>query len=427
MRALIVTYYFPPYVGIEGQRPASWANLFPKKGIQTDVVTRKWSNEVIVQKWEDYLTTDSGDPEIVAWSGGRTHYVPHRHRAFYSLTRNVPILGGMVYWFYKLIGHFHIETDAYHSFKEYLEKLCDENQYDFIITTSPPLNLIRLGFELAKKKNAKFIADFRDTYDNRLMNVMKKIPLKRRVENFLFRKHLSKWIKKADLNVVVSPAMVDVLPLSGRRTEVIFNGFEEELFLNLRKRWSNKDLFVVLVLGNLYESQEIDMMLEGYSIFLSKINSKERVRFDFIGLGKESHIAERIKRVLPTENVFVTNRIKRDDALGYLSAASVCFNSPGPRGFKGILGGKTFDYIGAGKFILVCPSDDDILFETINEFELGRVVNTSNEIAQVLGERFLRWKEGEEFCNDFERIKVFSRENQAERLLNSIESVMRNS
>ncbi len=73
----------------------------------------------------------------------------------------------------------------------------------------------------------------------------------------------------------------------------------------------------------------------------------------------------KLRNVFPAENLLITNRIKRADALDYLTKASLCFNSPGAHGYKGIFGGKTFDYMGAGNYILICPSDNDIVQDTI--------------------------------------------------------------
>lgn len=377
---LIITYYFPPYTGIEGQRAASWFSDFHKHGIATEVITRMWPEDSPAQNWEDYQSTDSKDPFIIESDNGKVHYLPHRHRKFYAFSCKIPILNSLVYWGYKFFGHFHIETDAYNSFKKYVEQLISKGNFDFIIVSSPPLNLIRLGFELSEKHKIKLIADYRDTYDNLLFN--KKLPLtfSRAVENFFFKKYIKKWTSQVDLNLVVSPAMLEILPIPVEKSEIIFNGFEESIFSELREIEPDKKKFIIHVLGNLYEFQAIDTMIKGYTLFYNAISDKSSVRFDFIGLGLDNNISEKLRKAFPPENLLITNRIKRLEALEYLAKASLCFNTPGAHGYKGVLGGKTFDYMGAGKYILVCPSDNDIVEDTIVRYKLGSIVNTAEEI-----------------------------------------------
>jgi len=417
---LIITYYFPPYTGIEGQRAVSWHSGFQKQGVTTEIITRMWPADTPAQNWEDYQSTDSNDPFIIESEKGKVHYLPHRHRKFYAFSRKIPILNTIVYWGYKFFGHFHIETDAHNSFENYAEKLVSKGDFDFIIVSTPPLNIIRLGYKLSKKYNVRLIADYRDTFDNQLLN--KKLPLtfSRAVENFLFRRYIKKWTSQVDLNLVVSPAMLEILPVPVDKSEIIYNGFEESIFSELRKIEPDKEKFIIHVLGNLYEFQAIDTMIDGYTLFYNAVTDKSSVRFDFIGLGIEHSISEKLRNVFPSDNLFITNRIKRSEALNYLAKASLCFNSPGAHGYKGILGGKTFDYMGAGKYILICPSDNDLVQDTIQRYKLGSAVNTAEEIRDVLLEEYTRWKNGILFTNQFEDVRVFSREFQSDKLVNRI-------
>lgn len=425
--ALIISYYFPPYVGIEGQRPASWYEAFHNYHISTDIVTRVWSENEVIQNWEDYIKEVGEYPVLERSKKGTIHYLPHRHRKFYAATKNIPGLNSFVYWGYKLIGHFHIETDGYNSFKQYIENLIKEKKFDFILVTSPPLNLIRLGYELAKKNSIPLVIDYRDSFDNMLLNKSMKVSFTRTIENFFFKNYLKKWNKKVLLNTIVSPALLNVLPFIKNNSEVVLNGFEEKIFRKLRDTITTSDKFIVHVLGNLYKFQGIDAMLTGYKLFLNEIQEKEKVKFDFIGLGTNTEVAAEIRKRLPEKNIFITNRMKREEALKHLANAVVCFNTPGSTGYKGVFGGKTFDYIGAGKFMLVCPSDNDILQYTIRKFELGKTVDTAEEIRDVLVQQFNKWKNGEFFSNDFEKVKVFSREHQSQVLINAIEKRLKQS
>ena len=417
---LIVTYYFPPYTGIEGQRTASWFSEFYKQGVATEVITRMWPEDKPTQNWEDYQSTDKKNPFVVDSEKGNVHYLPHRHRKFYAFSRKIPILNAIAYWGYKFFGHFHIETDAYHSFKKYAEKLISKGNFDFIIVSSPPLNLIRLGYELSKKYNVNLVADYRDTFDNKLLNEKTPVTFSRKIENYFFRKYIKKWTAIANLNLVVSPAMLDILPIPEGKSEVVYNGFEEDIFLELRKIEPDKMKFIIHVLGNLYEFQAIDTMIEGYTLFYNAVSDKTSFRFDFIGLGTQHSISEKLRKAFPSDNLLITNRIKRSEALNHLAKASVCFNTPGAHGYKGVLGGKTFDYIGAGKYILICPSDNDIVQETIHCYKLGSIVNTAEEIKEVLLKEYANWKNGIMFSNNFEEVRIFSREYQSTKLLNRI-------
>ena len=52
--------------------------------------------------------------------------------------------------------------------KNYLSILSKE-KYKLIIVTSPPLNLIRLAYDLNKKFNIPFVVDFQDSWNNLML------------------------------------------------------------------------------------------------------------------------------------------------------------------------------------------------------------------------------------------------------------------
>ena len=52
---LIISFYYPPYTGIEGNRIHSWANSLAADGFKVTVITRQWKAGG-QNTWQDYYS-----------------------------------------------------------------------------------------------------------------------------------------------------------------------------------------------------------------------------------------------------------------------------------------------------------------------------------------------------------------------------------
>src|SRR5688572_17600612 len=336
-KVLILTYYFPPYTGIEGNRAASWLTDFKKYGLEPIVVTRQWP-EGGQKNWSDYIQEFGTEPIVEKNENATIIRLPHRHKSLYKKYK-ARFLSPIIYWGYKFFGELHIETDAYYSFNRFLQIYLTKESVDLILVSSPPLNIVKLGNALSEEFKISLMVDFRDSYNNNLLNVNPTFSFKEKVENLLLKRYVSKWLQKASLITGVSePVLKLVDPENKVPHQVVLNGFEEQIFQQLRfGKIIKTDRFTITILGNLYIQQDIDFMIKGFNDFLSRAPQYDVV-IQFIGLAGQTDVVKKIETNLPPSSYLITDRLLRMEALEYLDQTNILYYL-GWRGYKGIYSG----------------------------------------------------------------------------------------
>jgi glycosyltransferase involved in cell wall biosynthesis len=417
-RILLLSYYYPPYTGIEGNRAYSWANFLSKNNFSVTVITRHWKAGA-QQDWEDYFTEyhkpASTDKESNQLKIIRLPYIWSRS---FKKIKTLPF-SSLYYWAIKLRGYFHVETNAYDSFYNEALKELQKDSYDFIIVSSPPLNIVRLGYELKKATGVALVVDFRDSYNNYLLIPGYSIPWKSRIENHLFKRKLKQWLAGTDIVTSVSNSVLDTLPLgSTKNTVIVRNGFEEDVLNN--RTGIKDDRFIISSVGSIYERQDIEFMAEGLALFLEKIKAKD-VIIKFIGIKSKVEVCERIARHIDSGFLEFTPRISRQKAIKEMHNSTILLQL-GWRGYKGVIPGKVFEYLAAKKNILNAPADGDLTDKLLMETGAGKSVETIEEMADYLVEKYREWKsngflfyEGKD-----EVIKKYSRNSQNSELANAL-------
>lgn len=425
-KVLILTYYYPPYTGIEGNRPASWVKDFPKYGLNPIVVTRQWAAGQ-QKTWDDYIQEYGSGVEKKETGDATIFRLPHRYRPLFKKHRS-NLLSPVVYWGYKLFGGFHIDTDAYYSFKAFLEDLLSKEKVDLLLVTSPPLNVVELGVHLSEKFSIPLVVDFRDSYNNLLLNRNQVFSFKEKVENYLLKRHVQNWLKSISLITAVSkPVLHLVDPENQVPHQLIYNAFEESLFTPETQAAPRETLkFTITILGNLYPKQDIDFMVQGFSQFLSRVPAGE-VLIQFIGLAMQTEVVAKIEAGLPAGSYLITERMLREEALKYTADTNV-FYYLGWRGYQGIYSGKIFEYLGARKNILIAPNDFDVLDEFITETSAGKLGQTPEEMTDALLTWYQEWKANGylQYMGKEEVISSYTRENQTRILAERLNEILVN-
>ncbi|WP_300662173.1 hypothetical protein [Fluviicola sp.] len=409
-KILIISYYFPPCVGIAPNRPAAFANDFSKFH-DVKVVTRHWlGNE---NKWEDYLKSNPSKEERIQ----QNKYLEIIQVPYQSKVQKPNTLKT---FFDLLRGKLDPEIDATQLLPAASE-IAANWKPDLILVSTPPINLVQVAYLLHKKFKIPFIVDFRDFENDTLLNKNKKL---RKWDNpvFQFREfHVIRWLKKSSAIATINTELQSYfIRKTQKETALVFNGFENSLFdqfVPLQELRS--DRFIISIVGTIYQGQEYELFLEAFQKVLP---GRPEILFKFIGTDTIPEIGDQVKAALPEENLFVTQKIPRKEALKHLEESHLVWH-PEWKGYVGMYSGKIFEYLGAKRHILIAPSVGDVIDQLLQETNSGKSFRTSEEIAAFIREKYDEWKTNGviRYDGNNEAIAFYSRENQSRRLLDVIE------
>lgn len=415
LNVLIITYYYPPCNGVQGWRPYSWFKYFPEKNIHTTVLTRHWlGNETV---WEDSIKENLQEMTIVEDTKSRLIRLPYKHSSLKKLAEvpffKMRIVSQLLFLFYKLTGNFSIEVDAYRLFKTYASDYLEKNKVDLIIISAPPHNLVRLGHYLFKKYRVPFIIDFRDLWNNDELKKDYNPSFRIRIHNLISKFYIKRWLKNTSFVTTVSPPLVNKIKrLTDKEVVEITNGFEEELFSDTQTLPS-KEYFTISIIGSIYEKQDISVIINGLNRFIS-LTDKHKIKLNFIGTKSIASVGDKIRKSLPQECIFLTERLPRETAIRYTHQSHVLLYA-GWKNYDGIYSGKIFDYIGARRNILIAPGDDNVIDNIVLSTHSGKIANTVEAFSTTLLEWYTEWqKTGTVTYKGIESsINHYTRENQA--------------
>lgn len=420
--ALITYLYGEKSNSMSGLRTESWVKAFAKAGIHVTVFTRDWSDNKEVLVGEHMDSTEYIEPVIKESENIRLVFLPYRKPwepsdAFLKKLHNS---------FLAVTGRYNTEADI----TQWYDAIADEhtkNPFTHFITSCHPFSSLILMRRLQKKfANCITVADFRDYININLLNPGIKFSAFSKLIIGIQQKWITHYVKNLDLITTASESISEKFEqVHGcKNVATIYNGFEADLFDDIEET-KQHDVFNVSMIGTLYTYQDIDFMLEGLTRFLSANNNRTDVMINFIGLDYYPQVAAQIRDKLSEfENmVKITTRLKRSTALSVMKNSEVLFYV-GWKGWKGIYSGKIFEYLGAKKNILIAPNDHDVLEKLVNYTGAGKLADTPAEMSDILTGWYEEWLQNGKlvYRGIEERIALYTREAQAEKLLECLQS-----
>ena len=260
-----------------------------------------------------------------------------------------------------------------------------------------------------------WIADFRDPALQPL----------NRVAAAIHKPWLRGLLRSASATVNVNPywAALDQRDFN-RPAECLPNGFDPDESFSPRSPTRSMPVHVVYIGNILRPYQRIELFLDGMVTLRTTDSPASRaVRFTYIGA-----TADEIQRLVTERGlndvVDLVPRVERRRALEIAAAADVLLvlgavAPPGDRWYaKGVVPGKTFEYLGLRKPILCVPGDRGVLEQVLLETRAGTVCNEAPDIARYL-EAAVRTKShggALEFDPDLVAVARYSRRALAGRL-----------
>lgn len=410
MRILIISYYFPPFMNVGGFRAMSWARRFHDAGHEVTVIKGEGREAASCAYFEEELGRELRvlavrNPLLAEASTTAAPPAKPRFEALKDVARAmVPTLDGYVAWSRAALAAARAEAT-------------ERGDFDAVVSTSFPLSAHEAAYRLSRGGRAVWVADFRDFYGQFGSNKVSR----RSPRGAFLARRLAAYGRRIDLAVTVSGRLQSLLEpwLGGTESMVLYNGyFIEHLPLPeaVEPDWS------ILYTGS-YNSGEFTLapLVEALSILRAKGVAAPRLRFS--GERNEAVAAPlEAAGFIPEFLGAIDNRRALDlqRRAGFLL---LCDAMSGP----GALLTKTFEYLAARRPVIAITRPDSDLRETVfNQPADGYVATLKGgEIAEFL----LAWRErgtaaGAEAFYPPEKIEFYSRERQADLLLERITSMV---
>lgn len=379
-KILLLSFYFEPCTLTPSQRISYWAKNFHRLGYYPTIITREWKADI-----KSHFDTKRAIGEQVRYEKYETYevyYLPFRPgildkayvkwgetslRPFFLLVKLLDVL----------LVSFTLRFTSYANFFPFLKKLAQNENYEVLIISGEPFYLFKIGYLASKELKIKWIADYRDDWSTN--------ELQRQKGGGFFREQIFKlesiyeksWVKMAEYVISVSqPYTQRISEFVQRPGLTIENGFEEEI-LDLPDQPLFQD-FTIVYSGTLYPSQDAKVIFETLKLAKKKGHPFKLV---FLGAGFDIKEKRRILKMIDPEIkelVQITERLPRNEALSFIKKSHAVLGIA-YGGFKGIPSSKLYEYIGLKKPVILCPTDEDIMEQILDQVGLGYYANGSHK------------------------------------------------
>lgn len=370
LKALIITYYWPPAGGSGVQRWLYFVKYLRDYGIEPIVFTASNAKypitdtslqqqipegiEVITHKiWEP---GSNNNKKNTASNGFLSKKPSLMQRLKLYIRANYFIPDARMFW---------IKPSA-----KKIIKYLKNNHVDFIITTGPPHSVHLIGKKVKEKTHVKWLADFRDPWVE--IDYFHHLPL----SNSSKKKHQlleTEVLKKADIVTVVSKTMQENFAKIQPNCHVITNGYDD---VNVPKSPEMDKPFTMTHIGMLNSDRNPLLFWEVIAELVEENEDFEQnVQINLVGT-----IADEVRnsiRSFELERFVNYTQYLPNHAIAPFQLKSqvlllIVNNVPSA---KNIITGKVYEYLRAQRPILaIAPTDGD-LAEIIDNTKSGIVVD----------------------------------------------------
>jgi len=397
-RVLLVSLHFHPLPVVASERSMAIARELSKLGWSVDVLTHNWQQKE--GEWDPGLITErrTEDKEGMrifrigasnAWRKSEAANLP-------SLLANIRTLW---WWLLGWVDARAVSMDSHFAMDAWMKQHLPSSNYDLLLGVFSPHTHARLLRKWGRKCGIPVHLDFRDLWDNMVLSESYRPKGSQKIRVPLVLHYWKKWLRTPiSLSTVSEPLAIYLREFSGKPCLAFATGYHSANFPDTPV---SKESFIVLHAGTLYNHQRLDIVTEGLTLFLASVQDL-RVSVEFSGAGRLgvfplpgaylSNPLEYLHERLSDPRVSMGPRVELAKVRKRMREASVLLMPTFP-GSKGIYSGKLFDYLGAGRAILACPNDGDVISETIAKSGCGTVCNTSEALAEALKLRYAMWKQ----------------------------------
>ena len=307
-----------------------------------------------------------------------------------------------------------------------VEKL-DMANYDLIFCSTYYYFPLLAAQKLAQRYHLPLVVDLRDiveqwgkeSYFTRRLTPWKGLDYC--IGKLYERKQLrmrNRVLKHADAVTSVSPWHKQVLAQYNERTHMIYNGYDEQLFV---AKDVKSEVFQLAYLGKLYSTKLRDprLLFAALRELLSEgqIDQEDlRVLFhvDEAGKGQLQELAQEyeINSVVDIQGYIPRAQIV--DVMHESSILLVLTTQSTPEGTHGIMGTKFFENMGVEKPVLCVHSDEECLAQVITETQTGLAATEVDQVKDFVMDKYLEWKQKGYTRQRAQHKELFTRQHEAQ-------------
>jgi glycosyltransferase involved in cell wall biosynthesis len=379
LRVLFITYYWPPSGGAGVQRCLKFVKYLSAFNIQPTVITVK-------EKEASYAVLDTTLMEEVpeGVSVIRTSTTePFDLYKRVSGKKEIPYGGfanekkaGVVQKIFRFIRGNLFVPDARVGWNRHVmrkvRELLQNQQFDAVITSSPPHSTQLIGLALKRKYRLRWIADLRDPWtDIYYYDELKHLGLARKMDA-AYEKQV---LHASDAVLVVSPDIKRIflnksVQIGAEKIHVIPNGYDEDDFTY--PSTPPEDEFLITYTGTVTEAYNIEMFFKALAAVI-ELHPDIPYRLRFVGKVSEE-VQRQFQNAGLAEVTETVGYVPHQESVRYLMRSSLLLMAiPDVPNNFGILTGKLFEYLASNKpIICVGPIQSDA-DRIIDECGAGRV------------------------------------------------------
>ena len=385
-RVLIITYYWPPSGGSGVQRWLKMSKYLPENGWQPVIYTAENAEYPV----EDPSLEKDVCPEAEVIR--RPILEPYSfYKQFLGIKKEQKVKAGFIDetgkqkgWKGNLSswirGNFFIPDARCWWIKpsvRFLKAYLKEHPVDAIVSTGPPHSMHLIALKLKEATGLPWIADFRDPWTE--IDYYGDLHLNKHSD----RKHHRlehEVLTKADKVVVVGWDMAKGMDrLGAKEVSVIPNGYDWEIQANNNPATLSSD-FTLTHIGIISPNRNEHQLWQALGELKSTdAHFASKLRIRLIGQVDQS-VVHSLEACDLKDNTEIIPYIPHDQIQEQQTTSQVLLllinNTPNA---KGILTGKLFEYIAAGRPILCIGPEDGDAARIINETHSGTTVGFTNK------------------------------------------------
>jgi glycosyltransferase involved in cell wall biosynthesis len=389
LKALIITYYWPPAGGSGVQRWLKFVKHLQDFDIEPVVYTVDNGNYPIkdtslatqIPKNVKMLQQPIWEPtNLLFWKAKNEQKKDISNTSkggFLSFIRgNFFIPDPKIFWVNPSV--------------KYLQNYLNNHKIDVIISTGPPHSMHLIAKKLHQKNKVKWIADFRDPWTNLYYNDDFKQGALAKWRN---KKLETSVLKNADCILTVSNSLKEEFSKTAKNITVITNGYDDEV--SEKKQITLDTKFAISYIGLLPKQSNPKILFKVLAKLCKKnIDFKNDLKLNFIGDISEE-VKEEITKNNLLENTNFTDYVSHKQAVEFQKKAQVLLLLiPNVKNAKGILTGKLFEYLTSKRPILAIGPVAGDLDEILKETNTGVVIDyeDTKNLTSEIKELYQRYK-----------------------------------